>query len=159
MRYRYLHIVTVSGGRRKLPITPPLLTPPSTPLILFPILQLATLAGPLAGEELHGLCFLLEKVEITEECLGGTGTGNGNPSAAAVPPPPPGLSSEVVDGDGDDGSGGGEKGGVLNADAVGGENDADDNGSVGKGSVQSGATGSNQGERREPRQVRALRRC
>lgn len=31
--------------------------------------QLATLAGPLAGEEMHNLCFLLEEVEITEGCL------------------------------------------------------------------------------------------
>lgn len=134
---------------------------------MFPLFQLATLAGPLAGEELHGLCFLLEKVEITEDCLGSTGTGSGNPSAAAaaaVPPPPP-TSSTTGGTTGDDiegGRGGDDDGGkrdVLETDVVGGENDADDNGSVGKGSgsVKSGAAGSNTGEGREPRQVRALR--
>lgn len=47
------------------------------PLSLF-VRKLATVAGPLAGEELHGLCFLLERVEITADCLAG-----GNPSLKA----------------------------------------------------------------------------
>lgn len=52
----------------------------------FPvILQLATLAGPLAGEELDGICFLLERVEILQDCLAGT--------AAASQSPPPQTSS------------------------------------------------------------------
>ena len=132
---------------------------------MFPLFQLATVAGPLAGEELHGLCFLLEKMEITADCLDRTGTGSGNPSAAAAVPPPPPTSStpggttgdEIDGGRGGDDDGG--KGDVLETDVVGGENDADDNGSVGKGSgsVKSGAAGSNTGEGREPRQVRALR--
>eukprot|EP00752_Nemacystus_decipiens_P007824 g6989.t1 len=126
--------------------------------------QLATLAGPLAGEELHGLCFLLEKVEITEDCLGGAGMGNGNVSA--VPPPPP-LSSVVEAGDGrvasdvvdrDGGGGDGEKGSVLEVDSARGPNVGDDGSSVGNGSVQSGVTGSNTGERREPPQQHHQRR-
>lgn len=152
--------------------------------------QLATLAGPLAGEELHGLCFLLEKVEITEDCLGSTGAGNGSSSGSAAVPPPPQSSSVIngksggrsvaspvlpsvtivvdsgvssssaaksVDVDGGDGDGD-ASGSVSEVDIVAGENEADDNASVGKGSVKSGATGSNTGERREPRQVRALPR-
>lgn len=189
MRYHWLHCL----HQRKL--QPSRLLAPSCsaplPRELFLISQLATLAGPLAGEELHGLCFLLEKVEITDDCLGGTGAANAHPPATAVvPPPPPSssavdgisagggsaappvLSSEAVDEDGGvsaskamksvgvdgDGGGEGEKGDVLEPDVLGGENDAGDNASVGKGSVRSGATGSNAEERREPRQVRALPR-
>ncbi len=33
--------------------------------------QLATGAGPLAGEEMQGMCFFLEHIEITSQCLGG----------------------------------------------------------------------------------------
>lgn len=131
----------------------------------------------MAGEELHGLCFLLEKVEITEDCLGGTGNGN----AAAVPPSSaidgksgdgsvayPVVSSVAVDEDGAvlssttvksvdvDVDGVDASGGVPELDVMGGENDTDDNASVGKGSVKSGTTGSNTGGRREPRQVRAF---
>lgn len=148
---------------------------------MFPILQLATLAGPLAGEELHGLCFLVEKVEITEDCLGGTGHGSAAAAAAGLPPPPPAseiagssgdgsavspvVSSVVLDADGgvssstavnsvnESGGGHGARGGRVGVDVVGNENDTDDNASVGQGSVKSGATGSTTGGRREPRQV------
>ncbi|CAB1115634.1 unnamed protein product [Ectocarpus sp. CCAP 1310/34] len=110
--------------------------------------QLATLAGPLAGEELHGLCFLLEKVEITAECLT-SGSSGSNPSTATavVPPPPPGDPGSPADG-GDssspvtpleDGSGTGEGVGAS------GEGSDDDGASVGKGSVESGVAGERRG--------------
>lgn len=40
------------------------------------------MAGPLAGEEMHNLCFLLETVEITEDCL------TAGPLSSAIPPLP-----------------------------------------------------------------------
>ncbi|CAM9130524.1 unnamed protein product [Scytosiphon promiscuus] len=141
--------------------------------------QLATLAGPLAGEELHGLCFLLEKVEITEDCLAGGGTPSTATPAATVspPPPPPPTSTGAEDvkkpkgGDGvspvlpppaEDGDGGGTSDGrgVSQGGGDGSEKeDEEDSASVGKGSVASGAAGSSsRGEGREPQQRQQQRR-
>ncbi len=39
--------------------------------------QLATCTGPLAGEELQGVCFFLEHIEITAQCLRGWSNVNG----------------------------------------------------------------------------------
>ncbi len=36
--------------------------------------QIATGAGPLAGEEMQGVCFFIERIEITVQCLGGWST-------------------------------------------------------------------------------------
>ena len=60
------------------------------------------MAGPLGGEELHGLCFLLERVEVTTDCL----SGSGGPSKAGAAPAPTGVSNVVPEssnvGDGPD---------------------------------------------------------
>lgn len=145
------------------------LNPLSVPLVDW-LLQLATMAGPLAGEEMHGLCFLLERVDVAEDCLAGS------PSAAVSLPPNPSSpegDATTSTGDGNPGDGsrvppllpssasqhdvervGGEGGDLLEGSEVAEVDDGDS--SVGRGSAKSSAAASNRGGQREPHQVRDL---
>ena len=115
---------------------------------------------------MHGLCFLLERVEITEDCLAGS-----SPSATVTPATPPAQEGAIL------ASPGGEKvgdepavspvlpsnvseeagrggAGGVDGDAGGGEESlpevGDDDVSVGRGSTKSSVAASGKGGQRDP---------